>query len=281
MKTGLLFGVVMIGAAAGGMVGGVAEVWAACIPTNDCAELGFKYSATDCSGEGLACSFDTTRYNCANPCSYTIPAETCTSQCKNVGAKSCKRGNTTYYESCGTSTCSSGQTCENGACKNPTPSVPKEGKCCDDTHSYCVDSLDYKYCKRYWNGPDCSDIMASCRAQGSTPRFQYCLRGDPGGGAPTYYGYAIFSCEMSNSTPKEGNCCGSGYCGYNGTSHSADSRCQSKYGKSCYNECMAVLGVTCDDMQASCIASGGSPTAANCHGPIGDATRLYVSLVCR
>ena len=104
MKTGLLMSVVMVG----GILGVMPNVWAACIPTNDCAELGYKYSVTDCSGEGLACPFDTTRYNCANPCTYTISADTCSSQCLNVGTKSCTRGGVTYYESCGSSKCSSG-----------------------------------------------------------------------------------------------------------------------------------------------------------------------------
>ena len=178
------------------------NTWAACIAKNDCAELGYKYSAAECSGEGLTCVFDPTRYNCANPCTYTVTASTCSSQCLNAGAKSCKRGNTTYYESCGTSRCSSGQTCNNGACKNPTPSAPTSGLCCgasecgysgashpDDSNCKRTSGEScYSRCMRYY--PDCDDMQASCQASGGSSRFLGCSSLDD------YFGiHATFSCE--------------------------------------------------------------------------------------
>ena len=172
MKTGLLMSVagVVVCVAVGGMIGGAVDAWAACIPTNDCAELGYKYSAADCGGEGLACPFDTTRYNCANPCTYTISANTCSSQCLNVGAKSCTRGGVTYYESCGSSKCSSGQTCNNGTCERDMSGT--EFLCCDDVGYGCRNR--YSTCKANTSLGDCSEVVASKRAQGCFPAFKYC-----------------------------------------------------------------------------------------------------------
>ncbi|MBP3516418.1 MAG: hypothetical protein J6K65_09415, partial [Alphaproteobacteria bacterium] len=49
-------------------------------------------------------------------CTYTTTASSCSSQCKNVGSSSCTKNGTTYYNGCGSSKCSSGQTCSNGTC---------------------------------------------------------------------------------------------------------------------------------------------------------------------
>ncbi|MBP3347102.1 MAG: hypothetical protein J6L86_08775 [Alphaproteobacteria bacterium] len=187
MKTGLLLSAaeVVVGVAVGGMVVGAADAWAACIPTNDCAALGYKYSAADCGGEGLACPFDTTRYNCANPCTYTTTKSTCDSQCKNTSGSSCVRNGTTYYSGCGSSKCSNGQTCNNGTCRSPAPT---SGLCCDDTGSYCGN---YSYCKSNYSYPDCSDMISSCSSSGGTPVFQYCYNGGNYG----YDFYATFACQ--------------------------------------------------------------------------------------
>ena len=202
MKIKLLLSVMTVGATIAA-VGGVAEVWAACVPTKDCATLGYKYTAAQCNGKGVACTFDTTRYNCANLCTYTITADTCSSQCLNVGTKSCTRGGVTYYESCGTSMCSSGKSCYNGTCYTP---VAKSGYCCgyfngcgfsggtsssnaSNCQSYYGRSC-YNQCKIY-GYPDCNDMQASCRASGGTPVFQYCDYGDLYG---TSLG-AYFGCE--------------------------------------------------------------------------------------
>ncbi len=153
MKKGMLITV-----AGMALLAGTADVRAACIPTF-----------------------------CMEPqtCDYTYTAEACAANCLNPGSSSCVRNGTTYYQSCGSSKCSSGQTCSNGTCHSP---VATSGYCCDDTYSYCGNSSSYNYCKTNWNGPDCSDMMASCRAAGGTPVFEYCLS--------TYdSGYARFFCQ--------------------------------------------------------------------------------------
>ena len=187
MKTGLLMsvagvvGVMVVGGmAVGVMAVGAADAWAACIPTNDCAALGYKYSAADCSGEGLACPFDTTRYNCANPCTYTTTKSTCDSQCKNTSGSSCVRNGTTYYSGCGSSKCSNGQTCNNGTCVSP---VAKDGYCCgysgcSANETWCQNNYSkncYRVCTENYGWPDCSDMQESCRATGGTPAFMDCV----------------------------------------------------------------------------------------------------------
>lgn len=203
MKTGLLLcaAEVVVGVAVGGMVVGAADAWAACIPTNDCAELGYKYSSSECSGSGVACPFDTTKFFCFEPqiCNYTITAATCSSQCKNVGSKSCIKNGVTYYESCGTSMCSSSQTCENGTCKS---NVVPSGKCCgysgcSEDEEWCKGSYGIgcvEHCRRY-GFPYCSDMRASCSALGKTSRFVMCYH--PSGGYNNTHGdtVAYFSCQ--------------------------------------------------------------------------------------
>lgn len=193
MKTGLLMSVagVVVCVAVGGMVVGAADAWAACIPTNDCAALGYKYSAADCGGEGLACPFDTTRYNCANPCTYTISANTCSSQCLNVGAKSCTRGGVTYYESCGSSKCSNGQTCSNGTCKSNISG--EYFYCCDDTEEYCQNN--YSECRKYNPSyDDCSNVLADYRSRGCSPNFLICYS-DTSTFFSGPYPCAMFECQ--------------------------------------------------------------------------------------
>ncbi len=188
MKTGLLLcaAEVVVGVAVGGMVVGAADAWAACIPTNDCAELGYKYSSSECSGSGVACPFDTTKFFCFEPqiCNYTITAATCSSQCKNVGSKSCIKNGVTYYESCGTSMCSSGQTCSNGTCKSSM-----QGQvfyCCSD-NNFCGS---YSRCRSYFGFAFCSDALSDYEAQGCAPVFQSC--GNTLGG---YDDFAKYRCE--------------------------------------------------------------------------------------
>ncbi len=204
MKTGLLLSAaeVVVGVAVGGMVGGAADVRAACVPIADCVTLGYKYTATECPN-GIACPFDTTKFFCFEPqiCNYTITVATCSSQCKNVGSKSCIKNGVTYYESCGTSMCSSGKSCYNGTCYTP---VAKSGYCCG--YSVCnyngTSHINDNACQSYFgrscyeqcrhNGyPDCTDMQASCRASGGSPVFQTCDR--------YYYvtsdGNAFFKCK--------------------------------------------------------------------------------------
>ena len=185
MKTGLLMSVVMVGATIAA-VGGAAEVWAACVPTKDCATLGYKYTAAQCNGKGVACPFDTSKYFCFEPqiCNYTITAETCSSQCLNVGTKSCTKNGITYYESCGASMCSSGQTCQNGTCKSSM--LGQVFYCCSDTN-FCGS---YSRCRSYFGFAFCSEALADYEAQGCVPVFQSC--GNTSGGESNF---AKYRCE--------------------------------------------------------------------------------------
>ena len=110
MRKGLLM------SAAGLLLAGSGTAYSACTPVLDCASLGYKYSSSECSGSGVACPFDTSKYFCAEPCTYTVTKATCDSQCKNVGDKACTKNGTVYYESCGSSKCGTGYKCTNGSC---------------------------------------------------------------------------------------------------------------------------------------------------------------------
>ena len=214
MRKGLLL------SAAGLLLAGSWTAYGACTPVLKCASLGYKYSSSECSEGGLACPFDTSKYFCAEPCTYTVTKATCDSQCKNVGDKACTkngtlyydacgsskcgadeqcssgscvstcsytvtessctsqckntngtpctRGGVKYYPSCGNSKCASGQGCYNSTCYNP---VAKSGNCCDNTGNYCSD---YSNCITNSSYPNCSDMLASCRVSGGSPRWQAC-----------------------------------------------------------------------------------------------------------
>ena len=201
MRKGLLL------SAAGLLLAGSWTAYGACTPVLKCASLGYKYSSSECSEGGLACPFDTSKYFCAEPCTYTVTKATCDSQCKNVGDKACTKNGTAYYDACGSSKCSSGQTCNNGTCVSPAPT---SGWCCAVYTNYCgysggaSNSYDSD-CHSYWGMrcynkcktdgyPDCNDMHANCRASGGTPVFQDCAYTDSFG---DYYrgGFAYFACQ--------------------------------------------------------------------------------------
>ncbi len=179
MKTRLLLSIVSLA------VIGTVQSYAACTITPDCESLGYKYTQKECLHGSVACPFDNTKYFCFAPCtSYTYTAETCADECKNVGSDVCIRNGVTYYKSCGSSLCSSEQTCNNGTCVSP---VAKSGYCCgysvcgfsgtsNSSDSFCQRNYGrscYQRCKSY-GYPDCNDMQASCRASGGTPVFQFC-----------------------------------------------------------------------------------------------------------
>lgn len=182
MKTGLLMSVagVAVGVAVGGMVVGAADVRAACTTTPNCESMGYKYCASECPSGSVACPFDSSKRFCFSPKPYSVAASTCSSQCKNAGSQSCTRGGVTYYESCGTSMCSSSQTCENGSCVSP---VAKDGYCCgysgcSANETWCQNNYSkncYRVCTENYGWPDCGDMQASCRATGGTPAFMDCV----------------------------------------------------------------------------------------------------------
>ena len=169
MKKSLLLGIAGMAA-----VAGTANVRAACIPTQDCAELGYKYTSSECAGDRIACPFDTSKFFCFEPCSYTVTAADCSKQCQNVGTNACTRNGTVYYESCGASKCSRGQECNNGSCSNLISYY-----CCST--SYCETSH-YHDCLKVYD--DCSSYHSKCRSEGGSPTFVYC-----GGYHGSYDGY--------------------------------------------------------------------------------------------
>ncbi len=170
---------------------------AACIPTNDCDDLGYKYTSSECSGDRIVCPFDISKYNCANPCDYTETASTCSSRCRDIGTVSCIRNGTTYYKSCGSFGCSDDQTCVDGVCER-TPagsggssendSGDSSGGCtgaagekcfmsnccdssCGDT-TQCL-ALGFRECSGQYNA-------GWCRNKGGSPSFYSCMSAGSG-----------------------------------------------------------------------------------------------------
>lgn len=217
------------------------EANAACMPELDCASLGYKYSYSQCGGKGLACLYDSGKYFCpetVSSCTYQYTKENCAAECKNVGSLTCSKNGTTYYASCGSSKCSSGETCQNGSCqsfcsftytsskcaslcqttgsnsciRNGTiyyescgsskcssgqtcedgvckKGVEIRGYCCDDGDRYCGSG--YADCQALGAYPDCSDMRSSCLSSGGSPSFLKCGVLSPSGAA-----YAYFNCNQ-------------------------------------------------------------------------------------
>ena len=180
---------------------------AACTQTPDCETMGYIYTADECPNGGVKCPFDTSKYFCFDPqtCDYTYTAESCASNCQNVGTSSCVRDGTTYYQSCGSSKCSSSQTCNNGTCKASIKGTYTN--CCTiecdiGGCKYGADgTLCYQECRSYY--PDCNDWKAQCSAEGGSiypiggsdvcRHFQYTYDGT--GDAYWTFGYKIYSCN--------------------------------------------------------------------------------------
>ena len=225
MRKGLLL------SAAGLLLVGSSTAYGACTPVLKCASLGYKYSSSECSEGGLACPFDTSKYFCAEPCTYTVTKATCDSQCKNVGDKPCVKNGTIYYEACGSSKCGTGYTCTNGS---------------------CTSTCNYSY-----TAASCS---SQCKNVGSTS----CVKD-----GTTYYSSCGSSKCSSGQKCNNGTCVTvptSGFCcGYSGCD-ARENFCQDHYGKSCYQYCRENLGYPdCNDMVTSCRASGGSPRWVGCY----------------
>ena len=108
---------------------GVPVVYAACVPTPDCEELG--YTATECSEGGVKCPWDTTKLFCGPSCNLTTTKADCDANCLNVGTQSCSKNGVTYYSGCGVSKCTSGQSCVNGTCT------------CDSVYKYTCSGTGY------------------------------------------------------------------------------------------------------------------------------------------
>ncbi len=107
----------------------VPAAYAACVPTPDCAELG--YTETECPEGGVKCPWDTTKLFCGPSCNMTTTKADCDANCLNVGTQSCSKNGVTYYSGCGVSKCTSRQSCVNGTCT------------CDSVYKYTCSGTGY------------------------------------------------------------------------------------------------------------------------------------------
>ena len=289
------------------VAGAAAEALASsCTSSPDCISLGYKYTLSDCPNGGVKCPFDTSKYFCFSPesaCTYAFTADYCSSQCKNAGTTSCKKNGTTYYASCGSSKCTSGQSCDNGICETPAPSCtyqytfndcfklckrPGSKSCerygetyyaaCENYQCSSGQTCEAGYCKGGCNyAYTASDCAILCKNPGSVSCTQnnttlyescgssYCTSGQTCNGyGKCESGGSSGGGDVSNPAPKKGYCCGYSECGYSGTSYWNDTNCQRIYGMSCYNWCIQKFSFDCKDIQASCSASGGTPHFVSC-----------------
>ena len=159
MKKGMLITV-----AGMALLAGTADVRAACIPTQDCASLGYKYTAAQCPDGAIACPFDTSKFFCMNPTDDS--GSTTPDPAPSVPTSGYCCGYTNY---CGYSGGTSNS--DDSNCRSSW------GRSC------------YEQCKSY-GYPDCTDMHASCRASGGTPVFQNCYNfANPG------ISSAAFACQ--------------------------------------------------------------------------------------
>ena len=165
-----------------------------CSTTTVCGQTCYYDCKEDpnCAATPAVCDYGCSSYNSCGictickpaPCRYGITAEDCASDCMNVGSQSCTRNGITYYASCGSSKCSSSQSCIEGNCYTPSTGGPgQRGSfiCCDTVCN------DYTYCKKYGGYEDCSSVMPSYTARGCDFTFGYC-RYDAG----SVYTYLIY-----------------------------------------------------------------------------------------
>ena len=105
-------------------------------------------------------------------CTYTTTASNCSSQCKNVGSSSCTKNGTTYYNGCGSSKCSSGQTCQNGTCVT---------SCVSGGSRSCTGPTDCGYKGSYSSCKDCDGVTHyscyECRGASDCPHDVPCIDG--------------------------------------------------------------------------------------------------------
>ena len=151
------------------LLAGTADVRAACIPTQDCASLGYKYTAAQCPDGAIACPFDTSKFFCMNPTDDS--------------------GSTTTPD------------------PTPAPSVPTDGYCCGYSgcgyngtshpeNEICQEHYGmscYNYCMQRFGGVSCDDMQAKCLSSGGTPRINACA---PATGPDMYANAANISCRF-------------------------------------------------------------------------------------
>ncbi len=222
MRKGLLL------SAAGLLLAGSGTAYGACTPVLDCTSLGYKYSSAECSGSGVACPFNTSKYFCAEPCTYTVTKSSCDSQCKNVGDKACTKNGTVYYESCGSSKCGADEQCSGGSCVSTCSYTVTEASCtsqCKSTNGTPCTRGGVKYypscgSSKCSSGQTCNN--GTCQSNMSGTYFYCC--DDVGYGCRNYYGdcrnYTSYGdCSDVVSDYKSRGCSpvfqGCGNCDYN------------------------------------------------------------------
>ncbi len=258
----------------------VPAVYAACVPTPDCAELG--YTETECPEGGVKCPWDTTKLFCGPSCNLTTTKADCDANCLNVGTQSCSKNGVTYYSGCGVSKCTSGQSCVNGTCTcdsvykytcSGTGYAGGVGTTCGGKYTACTCAQDYA-----WSGSAC---VLSCDSS-----YQYTCSGaniTGGSGAPCGGKYTACTCSSpytwssgacSCPSTYKYACTGTGYSGGSGapcggkyTSCTCASAytwsgsacvCQSSYQYSCSGTGYAGgAGTACGGKYASCNCSSG------------------------
>jgi len=123
-----------------------------------------EWSSTTSCGYGKTCQ--------GGQCITPVPS--CTSQCSYYGQKTCSGSNN--YKTCGnydsdsclewsTSSCGSGQTCQNGQCITPVPSCTSE--CSYYGQKTCSGSNNYKTCGNY-DSDSCLEWSSAQSCNGST-----------------------------------------------------------------------------------------------------------------
>ena len=101
----------------------------------------------------------------------------------------------------------------------------------------------------------CDTPVTDCETLGYTQTTEECAN-VPAVACP--FNGDKWYCKDYSNIPTSGYCCGYSDCGFDGTSNSNDSICQNYYGRSCYEQCKYRGYPDCNDMEASCRASGGT-----------------------
>ena len=255
-----------------------------CPPSDPCSGVSCGANAY-CSGGSCYCNSGYTgnaNSGCTevDTCTYTTTASSCSSQCKNIGSSSCTKNGITYYNGCGSSKCSSGQTCSNGTCV--TSCVSGGSSSCSGQTSSCSSSqVQTASCK------DCSGTThytcraKTCAEQGKKDCNGSCIStSECCGGCPSGYSCkngickekcsaitcptAVFcpparGCEIY-STPT--NCCPNSVCTHCKPTSNENEKCQPSPKQWCfangfaYIECsygQSVILCLCDKSYKKCV----------------------------
>ena len=255
-----------------------------CPPEDPCSGVSCGANAY-CSGGSCYCNSGYTgnaNSGCTevDTCTYTTTASSCSSQCKNIGSSSCTKNGITYYNGCGSSKCSSGQTCSNGTCV--TSCVSGGSSSCSGQTSSCSSSqVQTASCK------DCSGTThytcraKTCAEQGKKDCNGSCIStSECCGGCPSGYSCkngickekcsaitcptAVFcpparGCEIY-STPT--NCCPNSVCTHCKPTSNENEKCQPSPKQWCfangfaYIECsygQSVILCLCDKSYKKCV----------------------------